>query len=239
MFISSLLQGDKPSAANWRWVNQPETWDPLHEGRPHFRTLESIALFESEQHGGLGIEPAPRLLDARIRVVGQMYTWGALHENSRLMSFDEARRLYPWLTASARAEWDRTSADIEERLDAVVVPEREALRAWDQRGLRVCGGELGIHSCAGSVTRTDAASEGKLHDAIQRALGELKSGAELTSVDWESLLRDTFLGIRRPIADEWCVGGGDTQADARGGRVFCDIDCEEEPRGGEASWLRC
>ena len=237
MFISSLLQGDKPSSVNWRWVYQPETWDPLHEGRPHFRTLESMALFEPEQHGGLGIEPAPRLLDARIRVVGQMYTWGALHENARVMSFDEARRLYPWLTASARAEWDRTSADIEERLDGVVVPEREASRAWDQRGLRVSGGELGVHSCAGRTTRTDAVSEGKLHDAIRRALGELKCGAEPTSVDWESLLRDTFLGIRRPIADEWCVGGGDAQADARGGRVFCDIDCEEEPRGGEASWL--
>jgi len=100
MFISSLLQGDKPPGENWRWVNSPETWDPLHECRPHFRTLESIALFEPEQRGGLGIEPAPKLLDARIRVAGQLYTWGMMHEGSRLMSFEEARRLYPWLNAT-------------------------------------------------------------------------------------------------------------------------------------------
>jgi hypothetical protein len=93
MFISSLLQGDKPPGENWRWVNNPETWDPLHECRPHFRTLGSIALFEPEQRGGLGIEPAPKLLDARIRAAGQLYTWGAMHEGSRLMSFEEARRL--------------------------------------------------------------------------------------------------------------------------------------------------
>ena len=34
------------------------------------------------------------------------------------------------------------------------------------------------------------------------------------------------------------MGGGDGHADAIGGRIFLDIDCEEEPRGGEASWLR-
>ena len=87
MFISSLLQGDKQPGENWRWVNSPETWDPLHECWPHFRTLESIALFEPEQRGGLGIEPAPKLLEARIRVAGQLYTWGVMHEGSRLMSF--------------------------------------------------------------------------------------------------------------------------------------------------------
>ena len=88
MLISSLIQGDKPAGENWRWVHAPDTWDPLHERRPHFRTLESIALFEPEQRGGLGIEPAPKLLDARIRVAGQMFTWGAVNEGSRLMSFD-------------------------------------------------------------------------------------------------------------------------------------------------------
>ena len=237
MLISSLLQGDKPLGENWRWVTSPATCDPLHELRPHFRELESMTLFESEQCGGLGIAPAPKLLDARIRVAGQMYTWGAVHEGSRLMSFDEALRHYPWLTAGARAEWDRTAADIEERFDGAVVPEREAQRAWNQRGLRVGGGDVGLSSGGGCATRTDPTHERTLHDAIRQALGELKRGEEPTSADWESLLRNTFQGIKRPAAEEWCVGGGDIQADARGGRVFCDIDCVEEPRGGEASWL--
>ena len=238
MLISSLLQGDKPPGENWRWVHRPERWDPLHECRPHFRTLESMALFEPEQRGGLGIEPAPKLLDARIRVAGQMYAWGVTHEGPRLMSFEEARRLYPWLAAGARAEWDRTVAGVEERLDEGAVPEREANRAWDQRGLCAAGnGDFELSGHARCTTRTDAASERELHDAIQQALGEAKSGAETTPVDWESLLRNTFQGIKRPSAEEWCVGGGDIQADARGGRIFCDIDCAEEPRGGEASWL--
>ena len=237
MLIASLLQGDKPLGENWRWVNCPETWDPLHADRPHFRTLESTALFESEQCGGLGIEPAPKLLDARIRVVGQMCTWGAMHEGSRVMTFDEARRLYPWLAAGARMEWNRTVAEIEDRLDAGAVPEREAHRAWDQRGLSCGDGSVELTGGAWSRTRTDATSEGTLHAAIRQALDELRSGAELTPVNWEDALRKTFLGIRRPSVEEWCVGGGDSQADARGGRVFCDIDSAEDPRGGEASWL--
>jgi hypothetical protein len=183
MFISSLLQGDKPPGENWRWVKSPETWDPLHACRPHFRTLESIALFEPEQRGGLGIEPAPKLLDARIRVAGQLYTWGMMHEGSRLMSFEEARRLYPWLAAGARAEWDRTVASVEERLDEGAIPEREAYRAWDQRGLVAAGsGSVELSDIASGTTRTDVASERKLHDAIRQALGELKSSAATTSV---------------------------------------------------------
>jgi ribonuclease HI len=238
MFISSLLQGDKPPGENWRWVKSPEVWDPLHERRPHFRTLESIALFEPEQRGGLGIEPAPKLLDARIRAAGQLYAWGVMHENSRLMSFEEARRLYPWLSAGARAEWDRTVASVEERLGEGTLPEREAFRAWDQRGLVAVGdARVVLSGSARHTTRTDASSEHKLHDAIRQALGEIKSGAVTTPVDWESLLRSTFQGIKTPSAEEWCIGGGDIRADAMGGRVFCDIDSVEEPRGGEASWL--
>ena len=157
MFISSLLQGDKPPGENWRWVKSPEVWDPLHERRPHFRTLESIALFEPEQRGGLGIEPAPKLLDARIRAAGQLHAWGVMHENSRLMSFEEARRLYPWLSAGARAEWDRTVASVEERLGEGTLPEREAFRAWDQRGLVAVGGaRVVLSGSARHTTRTDA-----------------------------------------------------------------------------------
>ena len=86
---------------------------------------------------------------------------------------------------------------------------------------------------------TDTENEHKLlHGAIRQTLGELKRGVAPTPVDWESALRNAFPGIKGPSAEEWCVGGGDIQADARGGRVFCDIDCAEEPRGGEASWLR-
>jgi hypothetical protein len=240
MLISSLLQGDKPLGENWRWVTSPATCDPLHELRPHFRELESMTLFESEQCGGLGIAPAPKLLDARIRVAGQMFTWGTTHEGSRLMSFDEAQRLYPWMATGARAEWDMTVAGLEERLGdgATVVPERETNRAWNQRGLCIHGRDVGLSGHAVSKTTTDAASERELHGAIRKALSEIKEGKEPEPVDWESLLRNTFQGVRTPVAEEWCVGGGDPQADARGGRVFCDIDSEEEPRGGEASWLR-
>jgi hypothetical protein len=195
MLISSLLQGDKPLGENWRWVTSPELCDPLHELRPHFRELESIALFESEQCGGLGIAPAPKLLDARIRVAGQMFTWGATHEGSRLMSFDEARRLYPGLVTSAKTEWDRTVAGLEERFDGVTVPEREANRAWNQRGLCVHGGDIGLSNQTVGTTTTDAASECELHSAIRKALSEIKGGAEPEPVDWESLLRNTFQGV--------------------------------------------
>eukprot|EP00900_Chrysochromulina_parva_P017419 jgi/Chrpa1/25679/Chrysochromulina_OHIO_Genome00025967-RA len=135
--------------------------------------MESIALFESEQHGGLGIEPAPKLLDARIRVAGQMYACGGMQEGSKLMSFDEARRIYPWLSVGARTEWDRTVASLEDRLDAGTVPEREAYRAWDQRGLCVGGGTVELSgSSAGDVPRTDEVNEHTLHEAIRRALDE-------------------------------------------------------------------
>ena len=73
MFISSLVQGDEARGAheNWRWAVEPEEWDPLHAGRPHFRELESMTLFDTEKLGGLGIEPAPMLLDARIHTSGR------------------------------------------------------------------------------------------------------------------------------------------------------------------------
>ena len=242
MFISSLVQGEEDVRGvweNWRWAAEPDECDPLHAGRPHFRALESVALFDTEKTGGLGIEPAPLLLEARIRAAGQMATWGAGDEGPRWLTFEEARRLYPWLSTKARAEWERTTAGLEERLTDVVAPEREAVRAWNQRGLLDGGGgclDLSLESVKG--TSTDAVYERTLHDAIRDALGAIKGGRVPARVDWESLIRCTFKGLKEPRAAEWCVGGGDARADAEGGRVFLDIDCEEEPRGGEASWLK-
>jgi len=200
MFISSLLQGDKPSGENWRWVQRPETWDPLHEHRPHFRMMESIALFESEQHGGLGIEPAPKLLDARIRVAGQMYACGGMQEGSRLMSFDEARRIYPWLSVGARTEWDRTVASLEDRLDAGTVPEREAHRAWDQRGLCVGGGTVELSgSRTGEMSSTDEVNEHTLHEAIRRALASCRAAPALVQqARWRSSVSSRLLVEHSP-----------------------------------------
>ena len=101
MLISSLIrdEGARGALENWRWEVEPEESDPLHADRPHFRTLESVALFDTEKKGGLGIEPAPLLLDARIRAAGQLATWGVGDEGPRWLTFSEARRLYPWLPA--------------------------------------------------------------------------------------------------------------------------------------------
>lgn len=77
-----------------------------------------------------------------------------------------------------------------------------------------------------------------LHGAIRSTLEAMKGGLEPEVVDWSSLLRNTFKGIKEPKAGVWCVGGGDAKADAEGGRVFLELDSEEEPRGGEASWLQ-
>ena len=241
MFISSLIQVDEARGPheNWRWAVEPEDWDPLHAGRPHFRKLESIALFDTEKLGGLGIEPAPMLLDARIRAAGQMATWGDEHEGPQWLTFDEARRRYPWLSAKARAEWERTVADLEDRLDEVVTPERESMREWNQRGLLDRGdGNVGLSSTTAKSTYTDTECERALHGAIRGVLETIKGGSEPAAVDWEALLRGTFRGLKEPKATEWCVGGGNPRADAEGGRVFLELDSEEEPRGGEASWLR-
>jgi ribonuclease HI len=238
MFISSLIRDDDAPQENWRWTAEPETWDPLSEARPHFRRLESIALFDTEKMGGLGIEPAAWLLDARIRVAGQMATWGAGEDGPRWLSFEEARRLYPWLHAKAAADWDRTVAALEERLAEVVAPEREAIRAWGQRGLVLDSEGLRLGQRAVKGTSTEEAGEAALHEAIRSTQRAMREGREPERVEWESLLRSTFKGIQEPNKGEWCVGGGDAHADAMGGRIFLDIDCEEEPRGGEASWLR-
>lgn len=237
MFISSLIRDDDAPQENWRWTAEPETWDPLSEARPHFRRLESIALFDTEKMGGLGIEPAAWLLDARIRVAGQMATWGAGEDGPRWLSFEEARRLYPWLHAKAAADWDRTVAALEERLAEVVAPEREAIRAWGQRGLVLDSEGLRLGQRAVKGTSTEEAGEAALHEAIRSTQRAMREGREPERVEWESLLRSTFKGIQEPNKGEWCVGGGDAHADAMGGRIFLDIDCEEEPRGGEASWL--
>ena len=241
MFISSVVQDDEARGAheNWQWAVEPEEWDPLHAGRPHFRELESISLFDTEKLGGLGIEPAPMLLDARIRVAGQMATWGDEHEGPRWLNFDDARRLYPWLSTKAKVEWERTVACLEERLEDVVAPEREALRDWNQRGLCDRGdGCVGLSSESVKGTSTDAAGERVLHEAIRGALKAIKGGLEPAMVDWGALFHGTFRGLKEPKAVEWCVGGGDARADSEGGRVFLELDSNEEPRGGEASWLR-
>ena len=190
MFISSLIQGDEARGTheNWRWAVEPEDWDPLHAGRPHFRKLESIALFDAEKLGGLGIEPAPMLLDARIRAAGQMATWGDEHEGPQWLTFDEARRRYPWLSAKARVEWERTVAGLEERLDDVVAPERETMREWNQRGLLDCGdGRVGLSSTSAKGTYTDAVGEQVLHGTIRGALEAIKGGLKPAVVDWEAL----------------------------------------------------
>ena len=241
MLISSLIRDDETRGLreNWRWAVEPEGCDPLHADKPHFRTLESIALFDTEKMGGLGIEPAPMLLDARIRAAGQLATWGVGGEGARWLSFEEARRLYPWLAPKARAEWDRTVMELEERLEDVVTPEREAVRAWNQRGLLYGNdGHVGLSFSSTRITSTDADGERALHNAIRDSLGAMKEGRAPERLDWEALIRSTFRGHVKPKAEEWCVGGGDAGADARGGRVFLDIDFEEEPRGGEASWLK-
>ena len=241
MLISSLIQDEdaRGSRENWRWVADPDTYDPLHADRPHFRTLESVALFDAEKEGGLGIEPAPLLLDARIRAAGQLATWGVGDEGSRWLTFEEARRLYPWLSTKAGAEWERTVTALEERLDNVVVPEREAVSSWNQRGLVDRGdGCVGLSANFTKGTHTDAEAERVLHGAIRDTLGAMKAGLTPGQVDWRVLLRGTFRGLKEPKSEEWCIGGGDARADAKGGRVFLDIDCEEEPRGGEGSWLR-
>ena len=179
------------------------------------------------------------LLDARIRAAGQMATWGDEHEGPKWLTFDEARRLYPWLSAKAKVEWERTVAGLEVRLEEVVVPEREAVRNWNQRGLRDRGdGCVGLSSKSDKGTSTDAAGERVLHEAIRDALKAIRSGLAPTMVDWGTLLRNTFRGLKEPKAVEWCVGGGDARADSEGGRVFLELDSDEEPRGGEASWLR-
>ena len=241
MLISSLIQDDdaRGERENWRWEVDPAQNDPLHADRPHFRMLESVALFDTDTKGGLGIEPAPLLLDARIRAAGQMATWGAGDEGPRWLTFEEARRLYPWLPAKARAEWERTVMELEVRLEEVVVPEREAVSAWNQRGLVDRGdGHVGLRPNFAKGTHTDVDAEKALHGAIRDTLGAMRTGCAPEHVDWEALLRGTFRGIREPAAEEWCIGGGDARADAEGGRVFLDIDCEEEPRGGEAAWLQ-
>ena len=179
---------------------EPEVWDPLHAGQPHFRKLESIALFDTEKLGGLGIEPAPMLLDARIRAAGQMATWGDEHDGPQWITFDEARRLYPWLSAKARVEWERTVAVLEERLDDVVAPEREAIRGWNQRGLLDRGdGYVGLSSTSTKGTSTDAVSEQVLHGAIRSALEAIKCGLKPAVVEWEALLRCTFRGLKEPV----------------------------------------
>jgi ribonuclease HI len=188
--------------------------------------------------GGLGIEPAAWLLDARIRVAGQMATWGVVEDGPRWLSFEEARRLYPWLHAKAAAEWDRTVAALEDRLAVVATPEREAIRAWGQRGLVFDSEGLHLGQRAVKGTSTEGDGEAALHETIRSTQRAIREGREPGRVDWESLLRSTFKGIQEPKQGEWCVGGGDAQADAMGGRIFLDIDYEEEPRGGEASWLR-
>ena len=77
-----------------------------------------------------------------------------------------------------------------------------------------------------------------MHDAIRSTMQAMKDGRVPVAVDWGSLFRQTFAGIKAPNAEEWCVGGCDVKADAEGGRLFLELDCEEEPRGGEASWLQ-
>ena len=238
MFISSLVQDDDSPKENWRWTVQPKAWDPLNESRPHFRRLESIALFETEKMGGLGIEPAVLLMDARIRAAGQMATWGAGEDGPRWLAFQEARRLYPWLHTKAGTEWDKTVAALEERLTEVVAPEREAVCAWGQSGLVLDSEGLRLGQRAVKGTSTDEVGEKALHAAILSTHRDMSEGREPGQVEWEALLRNTFRGIGEPKREEWCVGGGDVHADAAGGRMFIDIDCDEEPRGGEAAWLQ-
>ena len=90
---------------------------------------------------------------AYIRPAGQMATWGDEHEGPRGLTFDEARRLHPWLSAKAQGgvgkNGGRSGGTI---LQDVVAPEREAVREWNQRGLLGRGdGCVGLSSTSVSL----------------------------------------------------------------------------------------
>lgn len=107
MLIAGLIKPKEAAGtSHWQYTTKLERHDPLHEDGMHFRRMESMALFETEYDGGLGLRVAPQLLEARIRAAGQMACPGI--EGPRWMTFKEAQVCYRHLPSRAESEWTRT-----------------------------------------------------------------------------------------------------------------------------------
>lgn len=152
MLIAGIIKPKEAAGtAHWQYTTELERHDPLHEDGSHFRRMESMALFEPEYDGGLGLRVAPQLLEARIRAAGQMARPGI--EGPRWMTFKEAQVCYRHLPSRAESEWLRTVEALNELDLDGVFPERDNHSRWGQRSLCSLQGELGLSKAKGSPTR--------------------------------------------------------------------------------------
>lgn len=202
-----------------------------------FSQLESIALFDLESDGGLGIKVAPQLLEARIRAAGQMACPGI--DGPRWMTFREAQSCYRHLPNKAEEEWVRTVEALEDLDLNDVFPERERHQVWGQRSLCGSQGELGLSRATGSRTKLDEEALRELRLAIEQGVKARRNGMPANShKDWEGVIRRTFQGVVGPKAEEWALGGADVQAESEGGRLFFDSGEDIKVCGGEATWMK-
>ena len=66
-------------------------------------------------NGGLALAPRIDLIHAGVIALGHLVSRKIDREGgARLLTFDEARGLYPWLPASSRRAWDAVSAELGE-----------------------------------------------------------------------------------------------------------------------------
>ena len=237
MLISGIIKPREAGSANWEYTAKLKRGDPLHPDGAHFRQLHSMPLFDPEVDGGLGLQIAPQLLEARIRTAGQMSCPGT--DGPRWMSFQEAQRCYQQLSKKAEKEWEQTVEELRGIELSEVFPERDRHDIWGQRSLRGLQGELSLGEQRKVATKLDVDTLNDLHAAIRRDVNDKKEGVPgIGCADWESAIRQTFLGVVTPAEEEWASGGADVRADAEGGRLFCETGDANYFGGGEATWMR-
>ena len=207
-----------------RWAAEAPAGDALHAGARHFDRPQSVLITEPTTRGGLGLEPEPMLLRARVAAVGHMCCWEVAADGAReavWMHFERAMRQHPMLPrhGAARAAWTRQL----ERLSSAGIPpcEPEVTEAFADGGGR------------------DAAVD---HDQIAHLLGALHEPdvrARRSQASWRRQLERCFPSASRRRAGEWRHGGRDRQREARGARYAYVVDKERSVcvQGGEARWL--
>ena len=232
--------------ARWTFTSARARSDPLHGGAAHFAAPASALLFEPIARGGLGFEPAERLLELGLVSVGNFSRSGDGGQPRWYESAEEMAVAIGGVLrgAAAKAQCEAVLAQLRSN-DTPCTPE---LRL-SPRAAWVSAAEVKAGRCrAAALKKGEGCREKLLAELIAERDAERKGGGVgrtdgggVGRAEWANRIRAAAGFVGAPAAEavgEWNTGAATPIDWATGPRVFLDLARSVEPFGGEASWMQ-